>query len=138
MLFRNLRPAEHQLLISGLIYAAARQELIIEALAIACDNLSRHRAKENAEGKFAYDIWSLCGPWVLNVAAYANVTQNAPDPRYFAWDESRFPVVKSKYAAALHVIREEDLPIRRNMYKSYNRAGRHWSERQMSEPLFRI
>ena len=137
-LFRDVRPTEHHLLISGFMYAAARQELMLEALAIACDNLARHRAREKIEAQVPYDIWSLCGPWVLNVAAYANVVQDAPDPRFIAWDASQFPVVKPKYAAALHVVREEDLPVRRNMHKSYNKPGRHWSERQVLEPLFRV
>jgi len=137
-LFRDIRPADHPLLISGFMFAQRRHPLMLDALFLACENLARHRHREATEGHVEYDIWKLCGPWVLNVAAFENVEQDAPDPRFTSWPKDSYPVLKSKYSETIKIVREEDLPVQRNMFKNfYQNPGTHWSERQISENLFR-
>ncbi|HWU02732.1 MAG TPA: glycosyltransferase [Novosphingobium sp.] len=135
-LYRDVRSADHRLLISGFLFARPGHPLILAALRQLCANLAAYRAQEQAHGWQAYDIWRLCGPWVLNVAAFANVKQDAPDPRWAPWTDRPMPIVRPAYEQGLRIVAEETLPVERNRHKSYVATSPHWSHRQTRECLF--
>ena len=117
-LFRDRRPAEHLLLINGFLYAEPRHPLMLDCLRLAFDNLARLRDREASSQRQPYDIWRLTGPWVLNVCAFRNVANGAPDPRHSGWDRADFPVLDPRHADRTMMIREEDLPVGRAVHRA--------------------
>jgi len=126
----------HQLLINGFLFAQPGHPLLADSLELIFTHLHQQRERERAGDFGPYSIWRLVGPWVLNLAAFANVPMDAPDPHREPWAPEAYPVVKTQYRDALTIVREEDLPVRRNVHRGYSVAGSHWSERERNEPLF--
>ena len=133
--YRGNRAADHLLLISGFLVAKPRHPAILKALRICMDNLRLQRERERSDEMVPYDIWKLCGPWVLNLALFDGI-DDRNDPRFYTPPGATLPVLKPEYACRTLIVPEEDLPAKRNRFKSYNVAGSHWSERQAKETLF--
>ena len=91
-----------------------------QALARGLENLARRMAEEDrrdAEG--AYDIFELIGARNLRAVLLA-------DPF----------TLRAEFTGQVRLAAEDEAPFRRNVFKSYQGPGAHWSERQRCEPLF--
>ena len=106
--------------LNGLMCAAAGHPLLAQALARGLENLARRMAEEDrrdAEG--AYDIFELIGARNLRAVLLA-------DPF----------TLRAEFTGQVRLAAEDEAPFRRNVFKSYQGPGAHWSERQRCEPLF--
>lgn len=158
--FRDIRSKHTMLLISRFMFFRPKNDLAYAACSVALRNLTEKIRRELAVGFEPYDIWSICGPGVLNAVSPVGLSstlftmaENAPlrrllqnsslseSSRWVETESEAEEMLRSLLREALEngilLLKEEDFPGKRNVYKTYhNEANRHWSERQKSEPLF--
>jgi hypothetical protein len=92
----------------------------------ALHNLQEHERKEHeAEAYVPYNIFVLTGAWDIR--------------RNFFEMRNRKHVIKPAFADRVQLVgieRDQDPGFALYKYYGYRKEGRHWSERQASEPLF--
>lgn len=112
--------------INGLIICKPEHPLLFSAAKTALENVSRKKIREKMVGYEPYNIFSMTGPGLLNEVFFLG-GGSQPDG---------LPRLKVE-AMATKIENEEDVPIKRNVFKaSYTTPGNHWSERQARELLF--
>lgn len=112
--------------INGLIICRKEHPFLLLAAKMALENVSRKKMQEKMVGYEPYNIFYMTGPGLLNKVFFV-AGGSQPDGR---------PRLKEE-AMETKIENEEDVPIKRNLFKSsYTTPGNHWSERQASELLF--
>ena len=105
---------------NNLMCSTPGHPFIERALARGLENLARRMAEEDrGDADRPYDIFELIGARNLRAVLLA-------DPF----------TLRPEFAGEVHFAPEDEAPFRRNVFKSYQGPGAHWSERQRREPLF--
>lgn len=113
--------------INGLIICKPEHPLLLSAAKMALENVSAKKLQEEMVGYEPYNIFSMTGPGLLNEVFFVRPLPNQPD---------QVQCLRAE-AMATKIENEEDVPIKRNIFKAaYSIAGNHWSERQGRELLF--
>lgn len=121
------RMAPQVRVINGLMICKPGHPLLFAAAKTALETVSRKKEQEAKAGYEPYNIFSMTGPGLLNAIFFT-------DP--FTPGSEKIPRLKAE-ALATRIVNEEDVPIRRNLFKAaYSLPGNHWSERQRRELLF--
>ncbi len=119
---QEARPIEQHLFINSMILARPRFDGLLEACRQALLNFAKQYEDERRNKGFSpYDIWSLSGPGLLS--------------RVLLEPASNDRDLRAAYAN-VKILREENSPVVRNMFRAYRSLSAHWSERQRSECLF--
>lgn len=112
--------------INGLIICKPGHPLLLSAAKTALETVSKKKIQEKTVGYEPYNIFSMTGPGLLNEVFFLG---GGSQP-------GGLPRLKAE-AMATKIENEEDVPIKRNLFKaSYTTPGNHWSERQGRELLF--
>jgi hypothetical protein len=124
----HLAEHRHTWVLNGVLAARVGSELLANLLDQALANLVEHRKREmDAAGRHVdYDIYKLTGPWVLWHEVFDRVAAGgAVKPRYrdrvFIWP----------FDGA-----SDSQPVLTYRHGAYRMSSRHWSRRQLTEPLF--
>jgi hypothetical protein len=123
-LHRDSRAADELLLINGFIFSKSNNNLLYDTCKNSLLSLNALRESELRNGFQNYSIWHISGPWVLNKTLF-----NGTSP-------FKYEGMRAEYARNIAIVKEEHLPVKRNIHKSYSAPGQHWSERQKTECLF--
>jgi hypothetical protein len=117
------RPPDGRPLITCMIYTRPRLQVLLDVTRQMLSNLAWHQKREAEHGFVPYHLYPLVGPGLLS----ATIFQPGSGLRDLRWDlEDR-----------VRVIREEDAPMQRNVFKYlYATDTNHWSLRQEGELLF--
>ncbi len=114
-------------MINGVICARQASPIIKRLIESALHNLREHERKEHeARRHVPYNIFELTGAWDIVV-------------NLFKRQDDRF-VIKPEFAdrvCRVGLEADKDHGFVLYKYYGYRKEGRHWSERQASEPLFR-
>jgi Glycosyltransferase sugar-binding region containing DXD motif len=116
------RPLDEHHLINSMIFARPRCALFLAIARQAFANLAWQRAMEQRYGLIAYRIERVTGPLLLTSMVLQPGSCNRD--------------IRADFADRVRIIPEDDVPVKRNCYRGYGRAGTHWSLRQRSESLF--
>jgi len=110
--------------LNSVLFARPNSKIILDCATRAFRNCAVQWEAEKKNGFIEYDIWFLSGPRILH--------ERLLNP-------SRTEL-QADCAGKVLFIPEGDssAPIGRYMHYSYRVPGRHWSERQRREPLFRL
>lgn len=133
---RNIRPSGSVKIMNSILFARPKQRFIRVVMEVALRNLRHHWRREIAHGSSPYDIWELSGSAVYNAVVFNGLTlPHIPSDEQWPFSADD---VRSELRSVVTILREEKLPIVRYAFQSYREPGRHWSERQKSEPLFLV
>jgi hypothetical protein len=108
--------------------AGRRHSLLLNRL-IDCgfDHLTDQEAAESAaSGYVHYNLWGIVGTWIL-LKCFFDLSLKPSDLK---------PEFKNMILVR-HLATEEEPGFQLYKYYGYREPGRHWSERQKTEPLFR-
>jgi hypothetical protein len=103
------------------MFARKNSDIPLECVTNAFRHLQRHWKVEKRHGFRSYNLWSM--------VASGNLADSIID-----WSQP--PVLKPRFAQKIWLFPEEAAPIARNMHRSHDKPGMHWSERQLREVLF--
>lgn len=117
------RHEDEYYLINSIMFAQPRSKLFFSFLLKAFSGLECQRDLERyMRGYSPYHIGSLSGPEVLNHIALQPMSNNTE--------------IRLDYREKIKVLREENAPIERDVFRGYNTVDEHWSQRQLSQKLF--
>jgi mannosyltransferase OCH1-like enzyme len=106
-------------LVNMVMVARPDSSWLLDVCEVALANLATQRELEQAGGYVPYNIWLLTGPGAL--------TKTLSNPAWTA--------LLPAYADRVAVVSERDLGLRREQFRP-NTGEPHWSQRQLTEPLF--
>ena len=113
------RPLDQHWLINSMIFSRPGCDIMHVLARQAFENLHAYRANSS---EFR-SIWALCGP--------GNLMKTILQPGSSGRD------IRHELQDRVATVREEDVGIIRHACRTYAGPGRHWSEREKREPLFR-
>ncbi len=117
------RHREEYYLVNSIMFARQGSKLFYSFLLKALYNLECQRELEIwMNGYSPYHIGTITGPVVLNEVALQPMSRNRK--------------IRLDYEKRLKVIPEETAPVERDVFRSYNEGGRHWSMVQLDQKLF--
>lgn len=118
---RFRKPDTHWI-INGCMLARPKSNILMAAVGEALRNLERQREDEQRQGFVPYNIFVLTGSVVMTAA----VTEPGSEQRE----------IRRDLAGRILIVREEELPIQRSVWKDYISPGSEWHVRQKTERLF--
>ncbi|MEO7177393.1 MAG: hypothetical protein ABIW83_00975 [Allosphingosinicella sp.] len=115
-------------LFNGVLGARAGLPVIERLIGRALRNLAaQRRAEQRARGAPTdYCIYKLTGPWILWHELFRRRGTDGQLKRAYRDRVTIWPVRHKRADEAIHMFR----------HNRYRRRGAHWSERQLTEPLF--
>ena len=123
-LWREKRRTDELLLITGFMFSQPGYRLLYDTCKSCLNSLSVLRDHELKHGFQTYNIWHVSGPGVLN------------QKLFLPGSPFTYGSFKQCYAKNIMIVKEEELPVKRNVHNGYRSPNQHWSERQKTERLF--
>ena len=122
-LMQEARPSEEHYVINSIMFGKKGTTLFLDIVLKALYNLECQRELELRGGGFSpYHVAALSGPNILNEMILRPMSMNRQ--------------LRTDYESKIKIVREESAPVERNVFRSYNRNGTHWSQTQLKTPLF--
>jgi hypothetical protein len=124
----HLTTHRHTWILNGVLAARAGSEVLASLMERALANLGEHRKSELAAAgrHLDYDIYKLTGPWILWHEVFDRVVTGG--------------AVKAKYRDRIFIWpfdgASHSQPVLTYRHGEYRMSSRHWSRRQLTEPLF--
>lgn len=124
----NLPAYRNTCIINGVMAGQPGSRVLDNLIKQALRRLKRHyQAEQQAAGRhLPYNIYKLTGPWMIWHALYRRSDAGGAELAPHANGVAIWPFEPEESKRAVNI----------SQFTEYKRAGAHWSERQMSEPLF--
>jgi hypothetical protein len=133
---RHKRPEGTIMVINSVLYAQARNKFISLVLAISLRNIRHAWLQERENHHRECGIWRLTGAGLYNAVLFDGIDL-ASYPRDEEWQFTNAHI-RRRFRRGIEFIAEEQLPLRRKVFKTYRSESEHWSKRQVTEKLFHV